>query len=72
MHASGTLDVGQIHYSLGAMAASDSNFRIEFHGKQAHAAFPQESVDPVVMAAEAVMELQTIRTRNIAPSDWRF
>jgi metal-dependent amidase/aminoacylase/carboxypeptidase family protein len=31
--------------------------------------FPYESVDPVIMAAEAVMELQTIRTRNRAPSD---
>ena len=69
MHALGTVDVGQVHYWLGAAAASDSNFQISFHGKQAHAAFPQESIDPVVMAAEAVMELQTIRTRNIAPSD---
>jgi amidohydrolase len=69
MHALGTVDVGKVHYWLGAAAASDSNFQISFHGKQAHAAFPQESIDPVVMAAEAVMELQTIRTRNIAPSD---
>src|ERR1700677_1656844 len=69
MHALGTVDVGQIHYAQGAFAASDSNFQITFHGKQAHAAFPQESIDPVVMAAEAVMELQTIRTRNVAPSD---
>jgi amidohydrolase len=69
MHAHGTLDVGQIRYTLGATNASDDNFRIEFHGKQAHAAFPQEAVDPVVMAAEAVMQLQTIRSRNVAPSD---
>jgi amidohydrolase len=69
MHSFGTLDVGQIRYSLGATAASDANFSIEFHGKQAHAAFPQESVDPVIMAASAVMELQTIRTRNLGPSD---
>jgi amidohydrolase len=69
MHALGTVDVGKFHYTPGAMAASDSNFQILFHGKQAHAAFPQESIDPVVMAAEAVLELQTIRTRNIAPSD---
>ena len=69
MHALGTVNVGKVHYWLGAAAASDSNFQISFHGKQAHAAFPQESIDPVVMAAEAVMELQTIRTRNIAPSD---
>ena len=69
MHAHGTLDVGQIRYTLGATNASDDNFRIEFHGKQAHAAFPQEAVDPVVMAAEAVTQLQTIRSRNLAPSD---
>jgi amidohydrolase len=69
MHALGTVDVGQFRYALGPFAASDSNFQITFHGKQAHAAFPQESIDPVVMAAEAVMELQTIRTRNIAPSE---
>lgn len=69
MHSIGNLDVGQITYSLGPTNASDTNFRIEFHGKQAHAAWPQESVDPVVMAAEAVMELQTIRTRNLAPID---
>ena len=57
--------LARFNYSLGATAASDSNFRIELDGKQAHAAFPQESVDPVIMAAEAVMAvLQTIRSRE--------
>jgi amidohydrolase len=69
MHSLGTLDVGQISYSPGPTNASDANFSIEFHGKQAHAAWPQDSVDPVIMAAEAVMELQTIRARNLAPGD---
>jgi amidohydrolase len=69
MHSYGTLDVGQIRYALGATAASDANFRVDFHGKQSHAAFPQESIDPVIMAAQAVIDLQTIRTRNLAPSD---
>lgn len=69
LHSIGTLDVGQIRYSLGATTATDTNFRIEFHGRQAHAAWPQQSIDPVVMAAEAVMELQTIRSRNLSPFD---
>jgi amidohydrolase len=69
MHSMGTLDVGQIRYYLGPTMAAETDFRIEFHGKQAHAAWPQESIDPVVMAAEAVMELQTIRSRNLAPGD---
>jgi amidohydrolase len=69
MHSNGVLDVGQIRYALGATTAAVTDFGIEFHGKQAHAAFPQESIDPVVMAAEAVMDLQTIRSRNLAPGD---
>ncbi len=69
LHSMGNLDVGQIRYSLGATTAALSDFQIEFHGKQAHAAFPQDSIDPVVMAAEAVLELQTIRSRNLSPSE---
>jgi amidohydrolase len=69
MHSIGTSDVGKISYSLGGTTASGDNFRILFHGKQAHAAFPQYSIDPVVMAAEAVMQLQTIRSRNLSPYD---
>jgi amidohydrolase len=67
MHAAGRSDVGRIYYSIGATTAADDNFRIVFHGKQAHAAFPEDSIDPVVMAAEAVMQLQTIRSRSLSP-----
>ena len=35
-------------------------------GKQSHGAFPQFSIDPVVMASQAVMALQTIRSRNLS------
>jgi amidohydrolase len=69
MHSFGTLDVGQIRYALGPTTAALSDFQIEFHGKQAHAGYPQESIDPIIMAAEAVMELQTIRSRSLSPYD---
>lgn len=69
LHSIGTLDVGQIRYTLGPTNAVSTDFRIEFHGKRAHAAWPQDAIDPVVMAAEAVMELQTIRSRNLSPFD---
>jgi amidohydrolase len=69
MHSFGTLDVGQIRYFLGPATSALSDFRVVFHGKQAHAGYPQESIDPVVMAAEAVMELQTIRSRTLSPYD---
>jgi amidohydrolase len=69
MHTFGTLDVGQIRYSLGAADSALSDFQIQFHGKQAHAGYPNQSIDPVIMAAEAVMELQTIRSRSMSPYD---
>jgi amidohydrolase len=69
MHSFGTLDVGQIRYFLGPTTSALSDFQITFHGKQAHAGYPEESIDPVVMAAEAVMELQTIRSRTMSPFD---
>ena len=65
----GTLDVGQIRYSVGPTTSALSDFQITFHGKQAHAGYPQEAIDPVVMTAEAVMELQTIRSRSLSPFD---
>jgi amidohydrolase len=69
MHSFGTLDVGQIRYSVGPTTSALSDFQITFHGKQAHAGYPQEAIDPVVMAAEAVMELQTIRSRSLSALD---
>jgi amidohydrolase len=38
-------------------------------GRGAHGSMPQASIDPVVMAASTVMRLQTIVSREIAPSD---
>jgi amidohydrolase len=69
MHSFGTLDVGQIRYAPGPTTAVLSDFRIQFQGNQAHAGYPQEAIDPVVIAAEAVMELQTIRSRILSPYD---
>jgi metal-dependent amidase/aminoacylase/carboxypeptidase family protein len=69
MHSFGTLDAVQIRYTLGATTAALADFQITFHDKQAHAGYPQESIDPVIMAAEAVMELQTIRSRYLSPFD---
>lgn len=67
LHTLAQMDVGRIGYAPGpAMAASD-RFTINIHGRQAHGASPELSVDPVVMAAQAVLALQTIRSRNLSP-----
>ena len=67
LHAAAPLPVGTIGYRAGpAMAASD-HFVVTIRGKQAHGAAPELAIDPVVMASQAVLALQTIRSRTLSP-----
>jgi amidohydrolase len=69
LHSVPGLEVGELGLTPGpAMAASDQ-WSARIIGKQAHGAQPQASVDPVVMAAQAVLALQTIRSRNLSGLD---
>jgi amidohydrolase len=69
LHALPSLDVGELGITSGpAMAASD-RWTARIIGRQAHGAQPQESIDPVVTAAQAVLALQTIRSRNMSALD---
>ncbi len=65
LHSTPALAVGELGYTSGpAMAAADT-WRAVIHGKQAHGARPSESIDPIVMASQVVLALQTIRSRNM-------
>ena len=67
LHARAGLDAGRIEYTPGGALAAVDQFRIAVKGEQAHGAAPHLSVDPVVMAAQIVTALQTIRSRNLSP-----
>ena len=67
LHARAGLDVGGIEYTPGGALAAVDHFRITVRGEQAHGAAPHLSVDPVVMAAQTITALQTIRSRNLSP-----
>ncbi len=67
LHSDGGIDVGTLGYTAGPAMASAQAWRATLIGKSAHGAAPQSSVDPVVMAAQAVLALQTIRSRNLGP-----
>jgi len=69
LHSMPSLEVGELGVTPGpAMAAAD-RFTARIIGRQAHGAQPQEAIDPVVMAAQAVLALQTIRSRNLSGLD---
>ncbi|MGA8474007.1 MAG: M20 family metallopeptidase [Candidatus Cybelea sp.] len=67
LHLYSGLDVGKIGVRDGAFFASSDRFEIELIGKGGHGAMPQSAVDPVVGAAQLVVLLQTIASREIAP-----
>ena len=66
LHTAG-FEVGQIGYQSGPAMASSDKFTITIHGKKSHGAVPQGGIDAVVVAAECVTALQTIRSRRIDP-----
>src|SRR5207237_3664446 len=48
---------------------SADHFIVNIHGKQAHGAHPEQGSDAIVVAAEAIQALQTIRSRRFAGTD---
>ena len=53
----------------GPLMASEDNFEIVIHGIGHHAAMPHRGIDPIVVASQIVLGLQTIVSRNINPSE---
>ena len=67
LHVLATLEVGKLGYTPGPALAAVDHFLVKIQGTQAHGAYPHLGIDPVVMAAQAVMALQTIRSRTLPP-----
>ena len=67
MHNSPGLPVGQFSIKSGAFYAATDNFTLRLTGHGGHAAYPHRTVDTTVMAAQIVMTLQTIVSRNTDP-----
>ncbi|HZK89671.1 MAG TPA: amidohydrolase [Stellaceae bacterium] len=63
------LSAGQIGWRTGTMLSAGDSWEVTLFGRGAHGSMPQKSVDPVVMAASAVMRLQTVVSREVAMTD---
>lgn len=69
LHVYTGLEAGKIGIRDGAFFASSDRFEITLLGRGGHGAMPHSSVDPIVAAAQLVVMLQTIASREIAPKD---
>jgi amidohydrolase len=67
MHTAPHMDVGKFAIRPGPLLAAADHFAIEIAGKGAHAMAPHYSIDPVVVAAQTIVALQTIVSRAIDP-----
>lgn len=69
LHVMPDAQAGEVGYTSGGALASSDRFRVTIRGKKVHAAWPHQGVDASVIAAEAVLALQSIRSRRIDPSE---
>jgi amidohydrolase len=69
LHTTWNLEVGKLAFTPGPALAAADHFTITVKGTGAHGASPHLSADPIVMAAQAVQALQTIRSRNLPPME---
>jgi amidohydrolase len=63
------LSAGQIGWRIGTILSAGDSWEVTLFGRGAHGSMPQKSIDPVVMAASAVMRLQTVVSREVAMTD---
>ena len=63
------LPIGSIGVNSGPMMAAVDEFDIIVKGKGGHAAIPQLAIDPVVIASQIVLAVQTIISRSTDPVD---
>jgi amidohydrolase len=62
------MPAGSFSTRAGGIMASEDNFVIRIKARGTHAARPHMGVDPIVIAAQIVLGLQTIISRNLDPS----
>jgi amidohydrolase len=65
LHINAQTEVGKITYRPGGFYASVNDMKITVKGRQAHGAAPWHSVDPIVVSAQIINNLQTIVSRNL-------
>jgi hippurate hydrolase len=65
-HVSAELPAGTIGYTEGSTFAGVSSVNVTFYGVGGHGALPHTTIDPIVIASKAIIDYQTITSREIS------
>jgi len=69
LHVGSDLAPGKIEYRAGYSQANVDSVDITIKGRGGHGSAPDTTIDPIVIAARLVLDLQTIVSREIKPID---
>ena len=69
LHLDALTEVGKITYRPGGIMASVNDMKITVIGKPAHGSSPWSGIDPIVVSAQIITNLQTIVSRNVTLTD---
>jgi amidohydrolase len=69
LHDSADLEAGKVGYTPGYAMASSTSVDIKIRGLGGHGARPETTKDPIVVAAQVILALQTIASRENSPLD---
>ncbi|MGZ5874962.1 MAG: amidohydrolase [Bradyrhizobium sp.] len=66
----GPFAYGSIAYRVGIGSSNSDSLEITFHGRGGHGAAPQRTIDPVMMAARFIVDLQSVISREKDPTEF--
>jgi amidohydrolase len=69
LHIWSEVPAGQVALSPGPQMAAAGRFGARIRGRGGHGASPHNAVDPIVLAAQAILALQTVVSRRMSPLD---
>jgi hippurate hydrolase len=70
LHDAPGLPAGKVGYSIGPALSSADAVDVTIYGKGGHGAWPQTTVDPIVIAARTILAWQTLVSRENNPQDF--
>src|SRR6266496_2478881 len=69
LHCDARYPYGHVNYRPGQMQANVDSVDILVRGKGGHGAAPHTTIDPIVLGSRIVLDLQTIVSREVNPTD---
>jgi len=65
LHVFANIETGHLTYRSGPFMAASDQFEIIVKGRQTHGATPWRGIDPIVVASQIVVGLQTVVSRGV-------